>query len=141
MDRFKLLAFATVIVVAGLAAMMWAGMSVVDRAGGMAAAGTSANAFQAAVSGTPVKLVVSVDRVAPNGGITAEILNKSTDGTYAHSGRHLEAALPANAKFLMGGQDDLKPGAIVQINGKIAAAHRLAVDEVVILNGFVRMVR
>lgn len=139
MDRFKLLALATVIVVAAGAAITWAGMSVVDRAGGMATTGTSASAFAAAKTGTPIKLVVSVDRLTADGGFAAEILDKGVNDTYSHSGTHVAFHVPANAKFLMGGRNDLKPGAVLQVNGQIADARRLAVSEIVVLNGFVRI--
>ncbi len=139
MTRIKIIALVSVTCVLAIGGLLWAGMSVMDRGGGMVPTGTSAREFATAAVGTPVKLIVLVERVDGSGAVGAQILNKDGDNGYARSGSHISLTIPANTDYLMGGRSDVKPDAVLQINGHLSSPGHLTLRNVVVLTGFVHL--
>ena len=139
MTRVKIIALVCVIALAATGALLWAGISVMDRAGGMVPTGTSARQFASAPVGTQVKLIVLVERANANGEVGAQILNKAGNDSYVRSGSRIVLKIPADTDYLMGGERDVKAGAVLQINGHLSSPAHLTVHNVVILTVFVRL--
>ena len=139
MTRIKIIVLVCLIAVLAAGALVWAGMSVMDRAGGMVPTGTSAHEFETAAVGTQVKLIVLVERVSASGEVGAQILNKDAGGFYVRSGSRIVLTIPSDTDYLMGGRSDVKPDAVLQINGQVSSARHLTLHNVVILTGFVKL--
>ena len=91
-------------------------------------------------AGASLDLEVQVTGYTAAGNLQARLLVRRGDA-YAVSRDTAEIHLVPGAKFVMGGQADLKPGAVLQVHGILeSAAHRLLdAQQVVFLTGYVKV--
>jgi hypothetical protein len=108
-------------------------MMVLNKPVGAAEIGTGS-------PGTSLDVAVEVTSLSAAGDVTARLLGKRGDA-YARTASVLEIHLMPEAKFVMGGRSDLKPGAILQVHGILESAERKLLDaeQVVFLTGYVKV--
>jgi hypothetical protein len=110
------------------------------RAMEMRPADTRAAAVLNAKPGTTLRAVVRLEDGEGANTYRAELLESAGDGTtYRDTPNRIEIALSPAASFVMGSPRDIKSGAIIEASGAIDGTHRLHVNRIVVLNGFVRM--
>lgn len=102
-------------------------------------ASPAANAIGSADSGTPMDMVVELTGDSA-GDLTARLLAKRGDA-YVRGADTLRIHLMPDAKLMMGGRADLKPGAVLQLHGILESASRRLLDaeQVVFLTGYVKV--
>ncbi len=84
------------------------------------------------------KIVVEVS-AASEGCIRGKLLDKQDETHYVRTARLAEIIWSKDTAIVMGKADDIHPGAIVHITGKVAADHRVQAQQIVILTGYVQV--
>jgi len=123
------------------AVMVWAVRGVLERAGRMQTANTSASVFAGQAPGTPAKAVVRLDQVAGEN-LKGTLLERESDTVYRvqlGSGSPVAAILTSETSVVMGRPQDIGPGAIVQLAGTLDQDRVLRAKQVVILTGYVHL--
>jgi hypothetical protein len=128
------------LLLAGVLAVGAIGFDVLRRATGMEAARTSAAAVLAADAGRPIKAVVQLGASQAPDVYDAIVLESGNGRDYRETGTHIRVARAAGSAIVMGGPVDIGPGAVVQANGTLDAAHVLHAREIVVLTGYVHVV-
>ncbi len=127
---------ATLVVIAALGGIAF---DVARRAGSMHVAATDTSALLNAPAGAPVKAVLHLGSAAGINIYDAEILDSVNTTTYRGSRSRIRIALSPDTSVVMGAGADVKPGAVVQASGTMAASHTLRASQIVILTGYVRV--
>jgi hypothetical protein len=137
MSNRALLALAWITVAAVIVAVV---LDVTRRADHMRRSPVvSAAAAQAAQSGGTVKAVVRLERLGESGRYLAATLTSVDETTYRESGSHLELELTPQTAFVMGNAADVRPGALVEVAGTLAAAQVVRARRIVILTGYIKV--
>jgi len=85
-----------------------------------------------------IKIVIEVNE-ASESQIRGALLEKQDETHYVRTQNALEARSGKDTKFVMGKQEDIRPGAILHITGK-ADTHRIVqAAQIVILTGYVQV--
>lgn len=87
--------------------------------------------------GESLDAVVEVTGTNGDGTVNVGLLTRRGDG-YIHSGKMLKLRLMPRVKFVMGGRDALRPGAVLQVHA-VAGGRDLEASEVVFLTGYVKV--
>lgn len=127
---------ATVVVIAALGGIAF---DVARRAGDMHVATTQTSTLLNAPAGAAVKAVLHLDAAEGTDTYDAEILDSVNATTYRRSLWRIRIALRPDTSVVMGAGADIKPGAVVQVSGTMAASHTLRASQIVILTGYVRV--
>jgi hypothetical protein len=138
--RRTALLWTVLLLITGAIAVAAIGLDVARRATGMEAARTSAAAVMAAKPDRATKAVVMLGPSPAPSVFDATVL-ESNGANYRETATHIRVVRAADATIVMGTAADLKPGAIIQANGMIDAAHTLHARQVVVLTGYVHIVR
>ena len=99
----------------------------------------AANGIASAESGAVMDVVVELTGSSA-GDLTARSLIKRGDA-YMRADDAMQIHLMPDAKLMMGGRGDLKPGAVLQLHGILESASRRLLDaeQVVFLTGYVKV--
>jgi hypothetical protein len=89
--------------------------------------------------GARVELVVRV-RARARATISAELLESRDRNAYAATGTQVVLYLADGMPVLMGGDEDVRPGAIVSVAGVATGKGRADVTRAVVLTGYVHVV-
>jgi hypothetical protein len=91
-------------------------------------------------AGSTLDMEVQVTGSTTAGNLTTRLLVRRGDA-YVVSADTVEIHLMPDAKFVMGSQADLKPGAVLQVHGILESASRRLLDaqQLVILTGYVKV--
>jgi hypothetical protein len=122
------------------AVMVWAVRGILDRAGRMQTATTSAVVFAGKAPGTPAKAVIRLDQVAGEN-LKGTLLERESDTSYRIpiGGSPVAAILTSETSVVMGKPQDIAAGAIVQLAGTLDQHRVLRAKQVVILTGYVHL--
>jgi hypothetical protein len=123
------------------AVMAWAVRGVLERAGRMQTASTSAVVFAGKGPGAPAKAVIRLDQVAGEN-LKGTLLERESDTAYrvpSGSGSPVAAILTSETSVVMGRPQDIAAGAIVQLAGTLDQDRVLRTKQVVILTGYVHL--
>lgn len=88
-------------------------------------------------TGAVLDAVVEVGSMDADGTLWVGLLTRRGDG-YIHVGETLKLLFTPGVKFVMGGQDALKPGAVLQVHAR-ADGRSLDASQVVFLTGYVKV--
>jgi hypothetical protein len=138
---FKVLVIASLCAVVAAVAVGAIGLDVMRRAEGMQLADTSAQAIVSAAPGAHVRAVVRVDAPAGTGTYTVEVLQNVQSAEYRATGARIRLALSSGTRFIMGMSPDVRPGAVVEVDGAMDAGATLRAAKIVILDGYVHVTR
>ena len=127
------------IVVACLVSIGAIGIDVMRRAVTMRLADANPAFIASATAGTQVQAVVRIGEAMGNGAMTAELLAAAGGSSYRQTATRVRLALAANTRYIMGAASDIRPGAIVQVDGTIDAPQRLRAAKIVVLNDYVHL--
>jgi hypothetical protein len=120
---------------------VWAVRGVLERAGRMQTANTSASILAGAAPGAPTKAVIRLDQVI-GAYLKGTLLERESDTAYRlpiGSGSPVIAILTPETSVVMGRPQDIAAGAIVQLAGTLDDGRVLHAKQVVILTGYVRL--
>jgi hypothetical protein len=84
------------------------------------------------------KIVVEVS-AASEGRIRGKLLDKQDETHYLRTTNQTEIVWSKDIPIVMGKAEDIHPGAIVHIRGKVAADHSVQAQQIVILTGYVQV--
>jgi hypothetical protein len=127
---------ATLVVVAALGGIAF---DVARRAGGMRVAATQSATLLKAPAGAAVKAVLRLGAPDGTNAYDAEILDGLSGTSYRGTHSNIRVVLDSDTSVVMGAGTDIKPGAVIQASGKMAALHTLRAGQIVILTGYVRI--
>jgi hypothetical protein len=120
---------------------VWAVRCVLERAGRMQTANTSASIFARTAPGSSAKAVIRLDQVVGDR-LNGTLLERDSDTAYRvpiRSGTPVVAILTPETSVVMGRPQDIAAGAIVQLAGTLDKDRVLRAKQVVILTGYVRL--
>ena len=121
--------------------MVWAMRGVLQRAGGMHTANDSASVFAGTAPGGPAKVVIRLDQVVGDR-LRGTLLDRENDTAYRIGlGPTVAAILTPETSVVMGRPRDIAPGAVVQIAGALDNGRVLHAKQVVILTGYVHVLK
>jgi hypothetical protein len=83
------------------------------------------------------KVVVEVTEAA-EGRILGKLLEKQDETHYARTANQAEVVWDKDTALVMGKVEDIHPGAIVHVTGKVADDHNVHAQQIVILTGYVQ---
>jgi hypothetical protein len=141
LTSFKVFVIASLCAVAAVVAVGAIALDVMRRAKGMQLADTSARAIVSAAPGAHVRAIVRVDAPAGARTYTVEVLQNVQNTEYRATGARIRLALSSGTRFIMGVSPDVRPGAVVQVDGAMGADTTLRAAKIVILNDYVHMTR
>ncbi len=121
--------------------MGWAVRGVLQRAGRMHTASTSASMFAGTPAGNTAKAVIRLDQVVGNR-LKGTLLEQESDASYRvaiGSGSVVAAILTPETSVAMGKPRDIAPGAVVQLAGTLDRDRVLHAKQVVVLTGYVHV--
>jgi hypothetical protein len=127
---------ATFVVIAALGGIAF---DVARRADSMHIAATGSSALLNAPAGAAVKAVFHLGAAEGTDAYDAEILDNVNGTTYRGSRSRIRIVLSPDTSVVMGAGADIKPGAVIQASGTMAASHTLRASQIVILTGYVRV--
>jgi hypothetical protein len=133
-----LLVFAVLAVCA--VAIGYVGMDVMGRAMKMAPAQTTAQEYDAAKSGAPLKVVVRIDEMNGPSIFQGHLLSSISETEYRATDATVRAQIDPGVRFIMGGMSDLKKGEIAQFDGERDGQGVLHVHRIVVLSSYVHEV-
>jgi len=84
------------------------------------------------------KIVVELTE-ATEGRIRGNLLEKQDETHYMRTGSQAAVVWGKDTTIVMGKAEDIHPGAIVHVAGKVAADHRVQAEQIVILTGYVQV--
>jgi len=67
------------------------------------------------------------------------MLEKQGETHYTRTTKDVETTWDKHTAIVMGKADDIKPGAVVHVTGKLAADHSVEATQIVILTGYVQV--
>jgi hypothetical protein len=89
-------------------------------------------------TGQPVELVVRVTSFRRTA-LAAELLSRETDTLYRATGKSVDLYFPADTPVVMGTAADVKPGAILYVDGVATSPGHADVKKAVALTGYVKV--
>src|SRR5215469_15177329 len=116
-------------------AFVWRG---VGRMLTMRTQAASSAEFEALRSEADAKVVIEITE-APQGRVRGKLLERQDETHYTRTGKEVEATWDKKTAIVMGKADDIKPGAVVHVTGKLAADHGVEARQIVILTGYVQV--
>ncbi len=121
--------------------MVGAVRGVLQRAGRMQTARTSASMFARTPPGSPARTVIRLDQVVGDH-LRGTLLERENDTAYRVPiglESTVAAILTPEASVVMGRPQDIAPGAVVQLAGTLDKDRVLHAKQVVILTGYVHV--
>jgi hypothetical protein len=118
---------------------VWVVRGVLERAGRMQTANTSASVFARTAPGSPANAVIRLDQVV-GAYLKGTLLERESDTAYRlpiGSGSPVVAILTPETSVVMGLPQDIAAGAIVQLAGTLDKDRVLRAKQVVILTGYI----
>lgn len=85
-----------------------------------------------------VKAVIQVSQAA-SGQIYGQLLHKQDQTHYVRSASTVEARWAAGTKLVMGKSNDIRPGAIIYLAGRLAPDRSIHASQIVVLTRYVRV--
>ena len=116
-------------------AFVWRG---VGRMLTMRTQAASIEEFAALTNEADAKVVIEINE-GPQGQVRGKLLEKQDERHYTRTTKDVEARWNKQTAIVMGKVDDIKPGAVVQVTGKVAADHSVDAKQIVILTGYVQV--
>ena len=127
------------LIAVGLLAIVFVLWNAARKAGSMAAAASSdEQQFAQAAAGEKTKIVIEIASSA-NGTIKGKVLQKKSETVYTRTNSEALVHWGAQAKIVMGKEDDVHAGAIVHVTGAAGKDHSIAAEQIVILTGYVKV--
>lgn len=140
MNRGRVTQLVLLLSVILVGATLWAGWDALKLFGGMAPKGLPRTAFANTAPGAAAQLVIQVLSIGKDGEITGRLL-EGREERYRSTSVPVVGQLTAHAAVLMGTAADIKPHAVLDISGKLDAHHRISVERVIVLTGYVTVER
>jgi hypothetical protein len=106
---------------------------------GMTPQSVSSSGLGTSPVGASIKVVLRV--VSKSDRMATGVLLTRQGGPFADTGRTVQIDLDPETRIVMGGAADLKPGAIVEVMGRIGPERAVRARKVVILTGFVTVAK
>lgn len=116
-------------------AFVWRG---VGRMLTMRTQAASSAEFAALTNEADAKVVIEITE-APQGHVRGKLLEKQDETHYTRTTKDVEARWGKQTAIVMGKADDIKPGAVVHVTGKVAADRSVEAKQIVILTGYVQV--
>lgn len=98
----------------------------------------TANQFALASPDAPVAIVLEVTSLPSGTLLSGAVLQKNADDSYTRTSQDATVRWSA-AQLVMGSTTDIRPGAIVQVNGQMGGDSIVQASQVVVLTGFVQV--
>lgn len=89
--------------------------------------------------GSLVKIAVEVTSLPSSTMIQAKVLQANGDGSYTHTNQTVQVQWNPGQGIVMGSSTDVKPGAVLQISGKMGENQVLTADQLVVLTNVARL--
>jgi len=129
-----------VIFIAVVGAIIYVGFDIAGRASLMQLSAVDASVYKAARAGQSVKALLIVEAREGPSGLTGHLLRPVTETAYRKTSTPIHAFIEPAVRVIMGSTEDLKPGAIAQLDG-IADGHgTIRVRRIVILSAYIHVV-
>ncbi|HUO92853.1 MAG TPA: hypothetical protein VMU22_08020 [Rhizomicrobium sp.] len=133
--------FAVAVVTAAcVVAVAYVGYDVMVRAMKMAPAQTTASQYAAAAAGTPLKVVVRIDKKDGPDLVAGHLMTSISETEYRATPQTVRARIEPAVRFIMGSMSDLKRGEIAQFDGTRDSEGVLHVRRIVVLSSYVHEV-
>lgn len=98
----------------------------------------SESQFTEATPGAQVEIAVEIVEAQADDLLMGEVLERDDDGTYPRTGQMVRIRWqPGSTSIVMGQQDDVEPGAVLQVRGIIDPEGVLDADRIVVLTSSV----
>ena len=101
----------------------------------------SQSQFSQARLGDSISAVVELDQQDGSGAFAATFLQSEGSSSYQLTAQRLRIELASDLSVSMGDANSLRPGAVVQVRGRISAADTIHVHQATVLTGFVTVRR
>jgi len=98
----------------------------------------TANQFALASPDTQVAIVLEVTSLPSSTLLSGAVLQKDADDSYTRTSQEATVRWSA-AQLVMGSTNDIRQGAIVQVNGQMGGDSIVQASQVVVLTGFVQV--
>jgi hypothetical protein len=121
------------------AVIIYVGFDISGRAMQMEPAKTGVAEYQSAKAGTPIKIIVEIDGNDGADALTGHLLEPVTETTYRRTSAEFRAEIGPAMRVIMGTADDLKGGAIAQLDGVTDGRGTIQVRRAVILSAYVHV--
>ena len=116
-------------------AFVWRG---VGRMLTMRTQAASTAEFWALTNEAEAKVVIEITEV-PQGHVLGKLLERQDETHYTRTAKGVDATWGKQTAIVMGKAEDIKPGAVVHVTGKVAADHSVEARQIVILTGYVHV--
>lgn len=87
--------------------------------------------------GDPIRAVVELDQRTGSGTFAATFLEPRGSNSYQVTRQRLRIELAPGSSVAMGDASSLRPGAVVQVSGRVSAADAIEVHQAMVLTGYV----
>jgi hypothetical protein len=97
----------------------------------------SGSQLSQAPSGTPIRATVRLESRNPDGSFGATFLEPEGSNRYRATGTLVRIRPAPDMSVAMGGSGSLKPGAVLQVSGRLGQANTITAQRATVLTGFV----
>jgi hypothetical protein len=132
--RPRLILLLTLLAVLSLA-FVWRG---VGRMLTMRTQAASTAEFAALTNDADAKVVIEIAEAA-HGRVRGKLLERQDETHYKRTTKDVEATWNKQTAIVMGKAEEVKPGAVVHVTGKVAPDHSVEARQIVILTGYVQV--
>jgi hypothetical protein len=123
-----------------IGAIAYVGFDIAGRASLMQLARTDFSVYKPARAGQSVKAILEVETRDGASGLTGHLLRPISETAYRKTSTSIHALIEPNVRVIMGTTDDLKPGAVAQIDGVAEGGGDIRVRRIVILSAYIHVV-
>jgi hypothetical protein len=116
-------------------AFVWRG---VGRMLTMRTQAASTSEFAALTNDAEAKVVLEITEAPPEH-IRGKLLERKDETHYSRTAENVDATWNKQTAIVMGKAEDIKPGAVVHVTGKMAADHSVEARQIVVLTGYVQV--
>ena len=92
-----------------------------------------------AKSGDQIEVTIEITETISGTTAKGTLLETSDSRSYGRTARTIDIQLAPDTRIVMGKRENIHPGAVVQVKGRVGANQSVEAERVVILTGFVQI--